>query len=140
MLVKVLLLVPLVLVAFQVKASEPCMRATRALAVGAVPSAEDLVPADCGQARPATAVRYDRQMRAVRLVRAVQRDEIVPAVPSSVLAAISPGQRLYVAVQVSPVVVQREVIALQPANPGQKLFVRADDGKVFSVLYPGDGE
>ncbi len=114
------------------------MRATRALTAGSVPSAQDLVPADCGAGKPAAAVRYDTGMRAVRMVRAVQPDEIVAEVPPAMMASISPGQKLYVMVQVSPVVVQREVEALQPANPGQKLFVRAADGKVFSVFYAGE--
>ena len=135
-----LLVMPLALAAFQAQAADGCMRATRALVVGAVPSAQDLVAADCGNAKPAPAVRYDAAMRTVRLTRALQADDIVAFVPAAMMASITPGQKLYVSVQVSPVIVQREVEALQPANPGQKLFVRAADGKVFSVLYTGDAQ
>lgn len=128
----------LMLLAPGAHASEACLRAVHALAPGVVPSADDFAAADCGEDMPATAVRYDGGMHAVRMIRAVDPDEIVPAIRPSMLAAVSPGQTLYLSVKVGPVTVQRKVEALQPANPGQKLFVRAADGQVMSVLYPGD--
>lgn len=139
---RLFLIVPFAVMALQghAQAATSCMRATHALAMGTVPTADDLVAADCGEAKHGSVVRYDGQMRAVRLARNVQANEIVDAVPSAMLASISPGEKLYVNILVSPVVVQREVEALQPAYPGQKLFVRAADGKVFSVLYPGDAK
>lgn len=114
------------------------MRATHALAAGSVPAAPDLAAADCGDSKPERVTRYDAAMRAVRMTRAVQAGEIIAEIPSSMMASITPGQKLYVSVRVGPVIVQREVEALQPANPGQKLFVRATDGQVMSVLYSGD--
>ena len=116
------------------------MRATHVLVAGAVPVAGDLVETECGDAKFAQAVRYDRTMRAVRLVRALQPDEVIAAVPPAMMAGIGPGQKLYVSVHVGPVVVQRQVEALQPANPGQKLFVRAENGQVISVLYSGEAK
>lgn len=113
------------------------MRATRALAAGKVPAAADLASADCGAGHPAAAVRYDAALRAARLSRPLQADEVIAAIPASMMADVVPGQILYVQIRVGPVVVQREVTALQPASPGQKLFVRAADGTVMSVRYPG---
>jgi len=87
-----------------------------------------------------SAVRYDRAMGAVRLAHDLQPGDVVAEIPPSMMAGIGPGEKLYVTVRVGPVLVQREVEALQPANPGQKLFVRAADGQVISVLYAGDGK
>ena len=114
-----------------------CERATHALAAGAVPSADDFSAADCGAEPPAPAVRYDTAQRSARLSRPLAQGEVIAAIPSSMMAGVVPGQTLYVQIRVGPVVVQREVTALQPASPGQKLFVRAADGAVMSVRYPG---
>ncbi len=132
------LLTLLALAAFPAHAAEPCMRATHALTAGAVPRTRDFVATACGETNPTTAVRYDRALRAATLARAIQPGEVIATIPASIMAGISPGDKLFVQVHVGPVVVQREVEALQPANPGQKLFVRAADGTVMSALYSGD--
>lgn len=130
------LFVVLALAAFPARASQTCMRATRALAAGAVPTTRDFVPISCGDAKPIAAVRYDPGLRAVRLFHALQPGDVVAAIPASLMAGVAPGETLYVQVHVGPVVVQRKVEALQPAHPGQKIFVRAADGTVMSVRYP----
>ena len=135
MLAKAFLCFSLALVAIPAHAAERCMQAVRVLSAGTVPAAGDFTAVDCGDTKPGLAVRYDAGMRAVRLVRALQPGDVVADIPASMMATISPGEKLYVGVQVGPVVVQREVEALQPANPGQRLFVRAADGQVMSVLY-----
>jgi flagella basal body P-ring formation protein FlgA len=114
-----------------------CLSATRALAAGTVPAGGDFATADCGAGHPAPAVRYDAAVQSARLSRPLAAGEVIPGFPSSMMADVVPGQTLYVQVRVGPVVVQREVTALQPASPGQKLFVRAADGTVMSVRYPG---
>ena len=120
-----------------VSAAPPCMRATHALAVGAVPTARDFAAIACGDAKPVRVLRYDAAQRAARLMRPLQPGEVIAAVPASMVAAIRPGETLYVQAHVGSVVVQREVEALQPARPGQKLFVRAADGTVMSVRFDG---
>lgn len=131
------LFVVLAFVAFESQASERCMSATRPLSAGSVPSAEDFVAANC-DGRSQSAVRYDATMRTARLTRDLAPGDVIAEIPSSVMAAVSPGQKLYVNARVGPVLVQREVAALQPANPGQKLFVRAADGEVMTALYSGE--
>ncbi|WP_443751365.1 hypothetical protein [Asticcacaulis solisilvae] len=120
------------------QAADTCLRATRALAVGAVPGVSDFTAVACDGTKSAPAVRYDAAMRAARMTRALQPGDVIAAIPASMMAGISPGQKLFVQVHVGPVVVQREVEALQPASPGQKLFVRAADGTVMSVRFTGD--
>jgi len=113
------------------------MRAMHAMAAGAVPTPKDFAPAACEAVKPAAVTRYDTTLRAARLSRALQPNEVIAAIPAAMMAGVSPGDTLSVQVRVGPVVVEREVEALQPAHPGQKLFVRAADGTVMSVRYPG---
>lgn len=138
--VNALLFVPLVFVTAHAQAGPTCLRATQAMAAGTVPPASGFVAADCGESRPATAMRYDTALRTVRLARALQPGDVVAGIAPGLMADIMPGQALYVVSRVGPVVVQRRVEALQPANPGQRLFVRGGDGKVMSVLYAGGGQ
>ena len=125
------------LAASSVRAAPACLRVTQALAVGEVPAPRDFVPAACGDAKPVRAVRYDAALRAARLARALQPGDIIAAIPPGLMAGIGPGDILSVESHVGPVVVQRQAEALQPAHPGQKLFVRTADGTVMSVRYPG---
>lgn len=140
MLTSGVLLIASLLIAPPAQDVPACMRATRALIAGAVPAVGDLVAVDCVDVKPPSVVRYDADMRIVRLTRPVHADEIIAAIPVSMTAAVSPGEKLFVVIRVGPVMLQRQVEALQPANPGQKLFVRTADGQVMSALYPGDIE
>ena len=137
--IRAFLIVAMAFAAVDASAADHCMRVTHALSAGAVPSAGDFITADC-KGQVVSAVRYDRAMGAVRLAHDLQPGDVVAEIPPSMMAGIGPGEKLYVTVRVGPVLVQREVEALQPANPGQKLFVRAADGQVISVLYAGDGK
>ena len=66
-----------------------------------------------------------------------------PVAPSAALAAlpwrqpaaVRRGDHLRLATVAGPVRVERDVEALQPARTGQRLFVRAADGKTLSVVY-----
>jgi len=57
------------------------------------------------------------------------------AVPWRRPAAVVRGDHLQLTTAAGPVRVAREVEALQPARSGQRLFVRAADGKTLSVVY-----
>lgn len=131
------LLTMFALVALPAPGGPACMRATHTLAAGAVATAEDFLPVACGDTKPASGLRYDAAQHAARLVRSLQPGDVVAAVPAALLATVRPGDTLYVQVHVGPVVVQREVQALQAAKPGQKLFVRAANGTVMSARYGG---
>jgi len=123
--------------ALPAQAADTCLRATHALAAGAVPAASDFTAEACNDAKPLPAVRYDKALHVARLSRDLQPGDVIADLPASLMTGIVPGQKLYVQVHIGPVVVQREVEALQPADPGQKLFVRASDGTVMTVRYDG---
>jgi hypothetical protein len=114
-----------------------CVRLARRVEAGEYfgPSAYSAEP--CGPARRATSYRYDARTGAVRAARVLEPGELISAPPRSLSADVEPGQTLYLETRVGPVTLQRKVVALQPSRSGQALFVKAEDGSVFSAPAPG---
>lgn len=112
-----------------------CLRVRRTLGAGQSPAAGDLSPAPCGDAAPATAFRYDAAARTLRAGRDLASGEVIAAIPTFALASVAPGQRVSVRSSLGPVRIEREVVALQSAGPGQSLFVQGAGGEVFSVPF-----
>ena len=48
---------------------------------------------------------------------------------------VHPGEMLSLIVATGAVRIERRVEAMQPARPGQRLFVKSADGQVLSVRY-----
>lgn len=111
-----------------------CLEATRPLQLGMVPSARDFRPVACADAKTVQVLRYDEGIHAFRLLRNLASGDTIEGPSSSFLTEVVPGDKLYLTVQVGPVLVQREVEALQPARLGETLFVRALDGRVMTAL------
>lgn len=114
-----------------------CMATTRAIPAGGTVSRSDFTPAACTEA-PAT-LRYDARLKAARAGRALEAGETVAALPGFALPAVRSGETLHVRTQIGPVVVDREVVALQPGQPGGRIFVRTADGEVFAAVLAEDG-
>lgn len=117
-------------------ATYACIRALKPIEAGSFPRANDFVSASCEGSGGGKAFRYDSRARAVRSIRDVRAGETVAALPETLFATVMPGQPLLTVVHVGPVRVERQVEALQPARPGQRLFVRTQDGEVFPIAYP----
>lgn len=115
----------------------PCLVLKAALPSGAIAAARDFAPASCERNQAMTALRHDSATGLVRTGRDLQIGDHVAMVPSSELAAILPGERLYLSTQVGPVRIDRQVEAVQPAAQGQAVFVRGDAGPAFSVPAGG---
>lgn len=102
-------------------------------------SAADLAPASCAES-PLSAFAYDDTTGALRSARDLRSGEAVARPPAFALAAIAPGQTVTIRASIGPVVVERDVVALQSARAGQNLFVRSADGQVFTVAAPRSSE
>ena len=113
-----------------------CLEAKRFIPAGSVATVDGFKPTTCDGAHLSRAFGFSASTRSVRTVRDLQSGERVASVPLSELAAVLPGERLYVTTRVGAVRIEREVKTIQPAATGQSLFVRADDGSVFSVPGP----
>ncbi len=117
-----------------------CLEPTRALAAGETVSTQDFRSASCGAEPALPSLRYDARSRAARAVRDLSPGDRIATAPASAFAAVKPGETLNVRTQAGPVVVEREVTALQTGWPGKPLFVRAADGAVLKAILPEDAQ
>jgi hypothetical protein len=117
-------------------ASAPCMTLRTAVARGAVATADALTPGRCDTALIARGFHYDAPTGAALAVRDLKPGEAVTPMAWGVIADAAPGERVYVTTSVGPVRVTRAVETLQPALAGRAVFVRADDGAIFSAPSP----
>lgn len=69
----------------------------------------------------------------VRSIEAVEPARAVAPIATPPSFAISAGDAVTLRTQVGPVVVEREVTALQAARPGHSVFVRTADGVALSA-------
>jgi len=113
---------------------QACVRLRRPLAADAVLAVDDAEAAVC--AAPSAAFRYDPSLGLARATRNLAPGELVAAPAVAAMASAAPGARLYLATQVGPVRVEREVIVVQPARGGEALFVQGAVGGVFAVPAP----
>jgi hypothetical protein len=120
-------------------AAPACMKALRDTPVNAVLGRDDFVAADCAHAPGDQPLGYDRAIGAARALRDIHQGEVIAAAPAAVLAAVRPGQILYVTTRVGPVQVTRAVQAAQ-ATTGGGVFVRTTGGSVFSAPAPRGGQ
>lgn len=120
----------------QPTAPERCLKVTHDTLAGQIPSRADFTASDCANMAGDQPFRYEPNAGAVRTLRDLHAGEILAAAPLSMLAAIRPGQALYVASHVGPVIVERRVEAVQAAAAGHGLFVRSTDGAIFPAPAP----
>ena len=118
--------------------SPPCLRATRSLPAGAVPIAADFSASSCDRASPNKAFHYDVEARTFRTERPIADGEVVILPAGFRPAGVRPGQKFEIRTKVGVVSIARTVEAVQAARPGQPVFVRAADGRVFVVPCPED--
>lgn len=112
----------------------PCLRARTALSSGATPRLTDFDPAPCNDVGDA-AFRFDRDHHVPRAARDIRVGETVRPWADASGDRIQPGDALTFRVDAGPVRIVRQVIALQAARPGQRLFVKDSDGQIFSAPY-----
>lgn len=117
-----------------------CARVVRPVAQGQVLVSADFAAAPCEAVDRTTAAprpwRYDSAAHVLRARAPLTAGRIVDAPPSALLAVVRPGQALRVSVRAGAVIVEREVVALQSARAGQRVFVRDVRGGVFAAQLP----
>jgi hypothetical protein len=117
-----------------------CLKALVPLAADAIPASGNFAPADCLRGNAGSPFHYDRASGVTRLARSVAPGEIVPRYPDYGIAMVQPGQKLTLVVALGAVRIEREVVAMQPARLGQRLFVRSADGEIMSARYGEDAQ
>ena len=116
-----------------------CLKALAPLLQGAAPLSANFTATDCAGPTVAAAFRHDAARGVTLAARNISADEIVPAYPEYGADIVMPGQVLHLVVRSGAARIERQVEALQPARPGQRLFVRSQDGEIISVRYRRSG-
>jgi len=135
------MLVPLIILAASDAAG--CFEAARALPAGAVVTVENAVPVPCDGNRTAAILRYDRSARAALLVAGLPAGGYLGRLANLPSGTVAKGDRLTLRSAAGPIVVEREVTALQAGRSGERIFVRDAGGAVFAaalILSPGGAE
>jgi flagella basal body P-ring formation protein FlgA len=112
-----------------------CLRVLTPIAEGRVPDSADFQPVLCPPHRPAPAFRYDTVTHATRATRPLAQNEVVPVFSEFGAKLVLPGQMLQLVTQSGAVRIIRQVEAMQAARSGERLFVKASDGQIFSARY-----
>lgn len=97
----------------------------------------------CDGKREAVAVRYDRSARAALPVATVPPGGYLGRVSVLSSGGVAKGERLTLRSSAGPVVIEREVTALQSGRSGERIFVQDSSGAVFAaalLLSPGAAE
>lgn len=110
-----------------------CFSARKPIAKGAVVSRSDLSRSTCEET-PETArtVRFDRTDNVLRATREIDSGEPVGAFAPPDMT-YDRNEPLMLSVGIGPVRIERQVTALQPFTSGETVFVRDQDGQIFSL-------
>lgn len=120
-----------------------CFEAARALPAGTPVTAENVVTAACDSGRVVASLRYDKSAQAALLVAAVDAGGYLGRLPSPPSGRVAKGARLTLRSTAGPVLIEREVTALQAGRSGERIFVQDAGGAAFAVtllLAPGATE
>jgi hypothetical protein len=118
----------------EVTASE-CLRADATLQAGAIARSQDFSVTACPKTGAGAAFRHDAPLGISRLSRPLAAGDVVRPFPEYGVTMVRPGEKLRILVSVGAARIEREVVALQAARPGERLFVRSGDGQVLSARY-----
>lgn len=110
-----------------------CFEAARALPAGTPVVAENVVPAACDSSRIVAGLRYDKSAQAALLVTAVPAGGYLGRLPNPPSGRIAKGARLTLRSMAGPVVIEREVTALQAGRSGERVFVQDANGATFAA-------
>lgn len=112
--------------------SSPCVQARIAIPAGHPIGIDHVVPTDCRSARP-PAMRYDRISGILTAAVAIESGAYLGRLRLGASAAVAKGSTLTLRSASGPVVIERQVTALQPGRSGSRIFVRDEAGAVFSA-------
>jgi hypothetical protein len=115
------------------KAAGECKELAAPVARGALLAAADARSVPCDGNAPQHAVQYDRRHGVVRAAADLPAGAYLGRVALPAEAGIERGAALTLVSTVGPVRIEREVVAVQPARPGGKIFVRDEEGGTFAA-------
>lgn len=120
-------------------AERPCLRILEPVSAGAGLRAGQVEPAPCGSQLARRATYYDRRSNVTRAARSLTPGETIAAAPAASLVGVEAGAEVTLTARVGPVVIERQVTAVQAARPGEPVFVVGDDGRAFAAPPSPEG-
>jgi flagella basal body P-ring formation protein FlgA len=108
-----------------------CFVARTDIAEGTTIEEEDLAPAECRREGPGRWLGHEAASRTIYARRGMAAGTYLGAVRVGRSAAARAGAELVFRTSEGPVTVERQVVALQPGQPGRDIFVRTDEGTVL---------
>jgi flagella basal body P-ring formation protein FlgA len=115
-----------------------CAAARRPLAPGDYLAPGDLARVRCQQQVGSGWLRYDAGARSYFARQAIPAGSYLGRVSTNQAIVTSEGATLFYRTSEGPVVIEREVVALQPGHAGNAVFVRTEEGKVLSAPLAGE--
>jgi len=116
-----------------------CFAAARAIPEGTALSMADVTPVPCKAAARAP-LRYDAASGDPIAFEAMPAGTYLGRLAPLREASIPAGTELTLRSSAGVVTIERRVIAIQPGRSGERVFVRAASGEVFSVPLALDGQ
>ncbi|GAA4044690.1 hypothetical protein [Parerythrobacter jejuensis] len=113
--------------------SRTCFIARDDVPAGHLIHAEDLSPTDCDGREISIGLGYDHARRGPMAKTYIAAGAFLGPVRGAMPGQITKGKILKFRTIDGPVIVEREVEALQPGRPGHKMFVRTQDGDVIAA-------
>lgn len=117
-----------------------CLRVTKAINPGTPAAMRYFEVQGCPDQSMRRTFRYDGIRRTVLTTRALVAGEVVRSFAGAEEVGITSGDQVMLRAGAGPIVVERQVEALQSARPGERLFVRTAEGAVFAISFQGQGQ
>jgi flagella basal body P-ring formation protein FlgA len=112
-----------------------CLRVRVPIAANVFPDAASFESVACAATQVVPAFDHDATAQITRTARILLPGEIVPLYPEFGADIIRPGETLQLVARSGAVRIVRQVQALQSARSGERLFVKSNDGQIFSARY-----
>ena len=114
-----------------VPAAAPCKVLVVAKAANEPVYSDDTVPGTCPARQPASLLRYDGRRNLV-----LARADLLPGAELGIAylpprPAVAAGDSVMLTASIGRAVVSRSARAMQTVRPGQRFFVRTEDGTIF---------
>lgn len=124
----------LLMVAIATRLAEPaCLEVIHPVDRGAVIPAQSVSAVACSPDRPRAPVRFDQTANLARADAALEAGDYLGRVLLADADGFAIGDPLILSVSVGPIMVERQVFAVQRANGAERVFVRDADGHVFAA-------
>lgn len=110
-----------------------CFRTVADVRPGEVLRAELVEAAECGSGPVAPGLAYDRARQAPVARDGIPAGAYLGAVRPVADDGVAAGSRMAFVTGEGPVLIEREVVALQPGRTGGRIFARTADGEVIAA-------